>query len=336
MRLSPKATAARTVLSHARGIVQGYGGQALGQMFNGSVFSGESHGGVPHVEPYGMTSSPLPPTGDMGAEAHMTYGSSGRSHPIIQCVADRRHRPTGLYPGESFQHDDQGQGTLITRTATHVIGGGYQGQDGAGGDPSKNYATLRHVMKQKSEQSNVAMGGGGQQAGHQHQGEDPTSEFASLNGSAETIGQKQIMHSVGSNQAMAHMDTKHAMIAFSKDNVIYADKDGLWSSKPIQQKPYPYNVSAVDRPQNQGMSGFGGQGGGGGGAAISCDPSLDGPRKSRWRIGPIVCVALMLGTAFMHFAVTYASASAQYTKTLEDRVAALEQRVNILEHQLHK
>ena len=147
MRIDPRSNATRTVLSHARGIINQATDTALGQMFNGSAFSGESHAKVPRVQNYGMTGNPLAPTGDWAAEAHMTYNGGGRSHPIVHTVDDRRHRARGMNQGESFQHDDQGQGTLLQRVATHIIGGGYMGQEGAGGDPSSNFATLRHVMK---------------------------------------------------------------------------------------------------------------------------------------------------------------------------------------------
>jgi hypothetical protein len=58
-------------------------------------------------------------------------------------VDDRRNRPRDMQPGESFQYDDQGMGTLVRRAATYILGGGY------GQGASNRFASMRHVMKTK-------------------------------------------------------------------------------------------------------------------------------------------------------------------------------------------
>ena len=50
---------------------------------------------VEHFEAYGFTGEP-----HVGAEVLMMSRGGDRDHTIAICVADRRHRPKGLKPGE--------------------------------------------------------------------------------------------------------------------------------------------------------------------------------------------------------------------------------------------
>ncbi len=67
---------------------------------------------------YGHTSVPLPPSDAAGAQApEVVVGFIGgdRSHQVVVAVDDRRYRMKNLQPGESANHDDQGQNTHIAR-----------------------------------------------------------------------------------------------------------------------------------------------------------------------------------------------------------------------------
>jgi phage baseplate assembly protein V len=58
---------------------------------------------VEHFEPYGFTSHPLP-----GAEALLLSLNGRRSHTLAGVVTDRRHRKTGLAPGEAALYSHEG------------------------------------------------------------------------------------------------------------------------------------------------------------------------------------------------------------------------------------
>jgi hypothetical protein len=66
------------------------------------------------------------------AEGIAAFLGGQRNHPVILGVDDRRHRPMGMKPGESFQYDHQGQGTLIRAAATFIMS---LDDDGSGSAP---------------------------------------------------------------------------------------------------------------------------------------------------------------------------------------------------------
>jgi hypothetical protein len=183
-------------------------------------------------------------------------------------VDDRRHRPRGLKPGESFQYDDQGMGTYIKRAATFVIGGGKG--DGA----AQRFASLRHVMKQQQpfpqmgqqQQANGSGGGssgsssgqGQQQQDYNHEGENPSSEFQTQNGKALGTAEKIVKHYVGDAWTVAATD--HAAAHFGK-NIVFVDKNGCWSTRKIGIRQYPYQDDGQMMSGGQGGSGGGGGGG---------------------------------------------------------------------------
>lgn len=74
------------------------------------LLADETHDGVEHFEPYGLTAHPK-----VGAEAIMLAVGGLRSHGLIINVADRRYRLTGLAEGEVAIHDDQAQKVHLTR-----------------------------------------------------------------------------------------------------------------------------------------------------------------------------------------------------------------------------
>ena len=79
---------------------------------------------VEHWHPYGFTSVPLVPTDQEQnqAEALVTYLGGSPDHPVVISVADRRHRPKNLKPGESSHHDDQKQHVHLTREGVNATG----------------------------------------------------------------------------------------------------------------------------------------------------------------------------------------------------------------------
>jgi hypothetical protein len=89
-----------------------------------------------------------------------------RNHPVVIGVDDRRHRPMGMKPGESFQYDHQGQGTLIRNAATFIMSldddgngqapGGKMLRDAEGRETGKSekkerFGSVRHVEKKKQD-----------------------------------------------------------------------------------------------------------------------------------------------------------------------------------------
>lgn len=63
---------------------------------------------VEHFQPYGFTAVPL-----KGAESILLSLGGLRGHPIAIMIDDRRHRKTGLQPGESAIYNHQGDFILI-------------------------------------------------------------------------------------------------------------------------------------------------------------------------------------------------------------------------------
>ncbi len=79
------------------------------------VFVGEILADAERFQNYGLTSVPLPPTGETAAEAVVLFVGGGRDHPLVIAVDDRRHRLKGLAPGEVSLYDDQGAKVHLLR-----------------------------------------------------------------------------------------------------------------------------------------------------------------------------------------------------------------------------
>ncbi len=77
------------------------------------ALAGEVLDGVEHFEPYGFTSHPLP-----GAEVLVLSIGGRRAHSVAGVVADRRHRKTGLAPGEVALHNHLGDYVVIKQDRT--------------------------------------------------------------------------------------------------------------------------------------------------------------------------------------------------------------------------
>jgi hypothetical protein len=143
---------------------------------------------VERIQAFGISTMPLP-RDDQGGDSGSGGGSAGggdapmkgpaaeglavflggqRNHPVVLAIDDRRHRPMGLKPGESFQYDHQGQGTLIRLAATYILSlddqgdgqapGGKMLRDAEGHDTGQSqqqerFVSVRHVVKKKQDRS---------------------------------------------------------------------------------------------------------------------------------------------------------------------------------------
>jgi hypothetical protein len=143
---------------------------------------------VERIQAFGITTMPLPrdqqsggdsggggspgggdaPMGGKAPEGLAIFLGGQRNHPVVIAVDDRRHRPMGMKPGESFQYDHQGQGTLIRNFATFMLsldddGSGQQpgavmlkdkdGKDTGQSQQQERYASVRHVVKKKQDRN---------------------------------------------------------------------------------------------------------------------------------------------------------------------------------------
>jgi hypothetical protein len=150
--------------------------------FDGMVKEGRKI--VERLQAFGMSTMPLPRDDDKGggggggggggegnqkgpaAEGIALFLGGMRNHPVVIGVDDRRHRPMGMKPGESFQYDHQGQGTLIRKDATYIMSldddgegqapGGKMLRDADGRETGKSekqerFVSLRHVVKKKQD-----------------------------------------------------------------------------------------------------------------------------------------------------------------------------------------
>jgi phage baseplate assembly protein V len=73
------------------------------QVLQLGVLADETRDGCERFQEYGFTSVPLP-----GAEAVVLFVGGRRDHPLVVAVDDRRHRKTGLEPGESALYNHAG------------------------------------------------------------------------------------------------------------------------------------------------------------------------------------------------------------------------------------
>ena len=165
MRASGRSTGNRAMSMLMRGLHNVVDDSKLMQQGGISGLASEGMKQIERLQNYAMSSIPLPPNSGggagsdpgssdgWGAEHIMSFMGGNRSHGLMMGVDDRRNRPRDMKPGESYQYDDQGMGTLIRRGATYMMGGGY-GQGAA-----QRFASMRHVMKTKP--GFPGQGGGG-------------------------------------------------------------------------------------------------------------------------------------------------------------------------------
>lgn len=100
--ISPITRRIRLMLSRAViTAIRTDGSIQLAQM---TVFKGETLDGVPHLQPYGFTSVPLP-----GAYAIVAFQGGDREFGAVLIADDPRHRPTGWLPGETGVWDHLGK-----------------------------------------------------------------------------------------------------------------------------------------------------------------------------------------------------------------------------------
>lgn len=124
LRSDADDAARRAYLGVSRGTLVQAGDQTKLQEVSVRARFGRMLTNVEHWHPYGFTSVPLPPTDQQQnqAEVLLTYLGGSPDHPVVISVADRRHRPKNLKPGESSHHDDQGQHTHLTRDGINSTG----------------------------------------------------------------------------------------------------------------------------------------------------------------------------------------------------------------------
>ena len=92
----------------ARAVVQLVDDDAKLQLLQVGVLADETRGELERMQEYGFTSVPLP-----GAEATVLFVGGRRDHGIVVAVDDRRHRKTGLQPGEVAVYNNAGAHVLL-------------------------------------------------------------------------------------------------------------------------------------------------------------------------------------------------------------------------------
>jgi phage baseplate assembly protein V len=75
-----------------------------------SLLADEARAGVERFQDYGFTSVPLE-----GAEAIAASISGSRSNLVVLAIDDRRHRKTGMAPGEVAIYTDEGDYVVLRR-----------------------------------------------------------------------------------------------------------------------------------------------------------------------------------------------------------------------------
>lgn len=100
-----------------RGRVTGADGGRPQRVLQVELLAGDVRDDVEHMEPYGLTSEPLP-----DSEAIAASLAGDRNHTIVIMVADRRYRMTGLKPGEVALYDDKGRTVYLGRDGIRIDG----------------------------------------------------------------------------------------------------------------------------------------------------------------------------------------------------------------------
>ncbi|MGE0022116.1 MAG: phage baseplate assembly protein V [Hyphomicrobium sp.] len=101
-----------------RGVVDRSDASKKMQTLDISLLNGSKPTKVEHWERYGITYRPLE-----GAEVLAIALGGNPDHLVVTDVADRRHRPTNLNPGELMIHDHQGQSILIGKDYIKIATG---------------------------------------------------------------------------------------------------------------------------------------------------------------------------------------------------------------------
>lgn len=107
--------AKRTMNMIVRGIVTLVDDARKLQSLQVETLEGELSDEAERFQQYGFSSVPFEE-----AEAIVLFPAGTRSHAVVIAVDDRRHRPTGLEPGESVLYDDQGQFIRIFRDRIEI------------------------------------------------------------------------------------------------------------------------------------------------------------------------------------------------------------------------
>jgi phage gp45-like len=151
--MTVRSAAFRALVSGgARGTVSSIRSSHLMQEMVGTFFTNEKRNNVEHFEPFGFTSAIVSKTADGIAEAAMSFLSGAKNHAIASVISDRRFRLRGLMQGETAQHDDLGQATLLRRIGTFIVsfnGKGNSNDNVPGSNNNNRMVSIRHIKKDK-------------------------------------------------------------------------------------------------------------------------------------------------------------------------------------------
>lgn len=106
--LAPIAKRLRLMVS--RGVVELVNDSLKCQGLQVSLLSDEIADDVERFQDYGITSVPF-----VGAEALFLSVGANRSHGIVACVTDRRHRPKNMAEGDVCLYTDKGERVYLDR-----------------------------------------------------------------------------------------------------------------------------------------------------------------------------------------------------------------------------
>lgn len=100
----------RVMLAIGRAVIRASRDGEGMQVLKVSLLDGELRDRVERMQEYGFTSRPLD-----GCEAAAVFVGGDRGHGLIVATDDRRHRKTGLQPGEAALYTDEGDYILLKR-----------------------------------------------------------------------------------------------------------------------------------------------------------------------------------------------------------------------------
>jgi|SRR5262245_20911884 len=199
------------------------------------------------------------------AEGMMLYPNGQRDHPVCIGIDDRRVRPYDMQEGEGAHYAPDGSGQMVLHKANGVYmlscddqdeqqGGGTTPTAGNGQqEKQKRMVSIRHVEKKKQDRKPQKRQPGQQvreEDRYKHEGETVNTEFRvnksrmefrvgdGVNGYYDKEAKRWGFHLEGDNKKAYEGTKEWTLLRFGED-AVWIDKDGIWSSKPIQQKSPP-------------------------------------------------------------------------------------------------
>lgn len=234
----------------ARTVIDEADDKKLMQESKGNFMKGETRGEIESPQNYGFTSHVMPADKDdkgnikMGAEGFVSFMGGNRSFPVTQVMDDRRHRLKEIAKGDSAMYGAREWGEQF-----HID------KDGmwmSGNTQRKIKLQLVENSNDQQDSGQSQQAQGSQQSSLGAKGQKPlkeksSSDFIEITADKITIRRGGGYVVITDGDIIGYVDgdpkksfratTDHTHIRH-KDQAIWVDEKGCWSTTPIKQKPH--------------------------------------------------------------------------------------------------